>query len=89
MAIKSLGDFLVSLKLHQIKSSEVNSVYHTGASLLYIFQISDILKNFFYKILAKIAKIARMIKIEGFEFPENGIIILPHCAIHNIPSRFG
>ena len=54
---------------------------HWGKSVLH-FSRNENFQNFdhFGQVLVKIAKI---LKIEGFEFPENCIIVLPQCAMSN------
>ena len=54
--------------------------YTLGQVCISLFRKSKIFQNFnhFDQVLGKIAK---MIKIEGFDFPENCIIVLPHCAL--------
>ena len=56
-----------------------NLSWHTGVSMEYTFPEILISWNFdpFNQFLAKIVKI---IKIEGFQFPENCTIVLPHCV---------
>ena len=51
---------------------------HWGKSVIHFSEIKIFQNlNHFDKVLAKIAKV---IKIEGFEFPENCTVVLPHCV---------